>query len=242
MIGGAGLSFREKLRKWQSNTAEQIRPLNFWQKAEYFFSYYKLWLLGLLIFILFAGYIGDAVIQSHKEILLEGFFTNDEWNVFDASCLEDEYASLYPPEKNQMYLFDDSLYISLDGDATEYTAASKGKIIAYMATRELDFIITTEPVLDFYLDSNAVPMEDFEDILMPDQFSQLRPYLRSGTDSEGVAAFVALDLSKSPLVAENENVLSGNATDTYWMFIPYGAPHREVLIQFIDFLFPADVP
>ena len=87
-------------------------------------------------------YIGDAVIQSHKEILLQGFFTNDEYNLFPAERIEQDYAATQTLTRQQRVVFDDALYIDLGGEASEYTAASNGKLTAYMMMHELDFVVT----------------------------------------------------------------------------------------------------
>lgn len=63
-------------------------------------------------------------------------------------------------------MFDDALYIDLGGEASEYTAASNGKLTAYMMMHELDFVVTSDEVLEYYKDT--FPMEDLEALLPAD--------------------------------------------------------------------------
>lgn len=232
MIDGYGLSFPQKIKKWYHQESNKLRPMPFTKKVDYIFTYYKLWMFSFIILLLFGWYVGDAVIQSRKEVLLEGFFTNDEFNLFDPDAITKEFSQLYPPDKNQSYVFDDTLYISLTGDATEYTAASKGKIIAYMATHELDFIITPEDVFYFYLDSNAVPMENIASFLPPSLSDELQTNLIQGTDLENHEIFAALKLSNCRFIKGHDEI------DTaYYMFIPKGAPHPDAIVRFIQYLY-----
>ena len=144
MIGGYGLTFRQKVKLWRDTESAKLRTMTFGGKIGYIFTYYWKWMLLTLVVLMFCGYVGDAIVQAHKETVLEGFFTNDDYNLFPAGELEREFAAVLALGKGQRVIFDDSLYIGLDGIAREYSAASNGKIIAYMATQELDFVVTTE--------------------------------------------------------------------------------------------------
>ena len=101
------------------------------QRAGYILHYYRFWLMGLVLLLAVGFYIGDAVVQSQKEILLQGFFTNDEYTLFPAENIQKDYAATQALTRRQRIVFDDALYIDLGGDASDYTSASNGKLIAY---------------------------------------------------------------------------------------------------------------
>lgn len=121
------------IRDWYRGEAEKLRALTWPKKMQYLFVYYKGWFAGFLVLLLFLGYVVDVVVQGQKETALQGFFTNDIYSAFPAGEIETEMAARLGLRRDQKILFDDDLYIDLGGKATEYSAASNGKIIAYMA-------------------------------------------------------------------------------------------------------------
>ncbi len=225
-----------RISYWYQDLKEKLKPMSFRQKLSYFFTYYKGWLLGLLVLILFAGYIGDFLVQRNKETVLEGFFTNDDYGVFNAKEILDDFADTLTLQKNQNIIMDDDLYIDLEGGARDYSAASNGKIIAYMSVGELDFVVTCKEIYEHY--AGNVPMLDLSSVLSPELNSELAPYYVYGSniDSEGKegSAFpAAVELSQSRFLKDRPDVPEG----TYYLFAPYQAPHREALADFIEFCF-----
>lgn len=233
MIGGYGLTFRQKVKLWRDTESAKLRTMTFGGKIGYIFTYYWKWMLLTLVVLMFCGYVGDAIVQAHKETVLEGFFTNDDYNLFPAGELEREFAAVLELGKGQRVIFDDSLYIGLDGIAREYSAASNGKIIAYMATQELDFVVTTETVYSYYAED--VPMADLETVLSPELFAALEDYLVEGTDPDGKACFTGVDMSQSRYVAGRDKADAG--AERYIMFVPYNAPHIEMLNTYLGYCF-----
>lgn len=233
MIGGYGLTFRQKVKKWHDTESAKLRTMRFGEKLGYIFTYYWKWMLLFLILLMFCGYGVDAVVQAHKETVLEGFFTNDDYNLFPAGELEREFAATLELGRKQKLIFDDSLYVSLDGSAREYSAASNGKIIAYMATQELDFVVTTEPVYDFY--QGDVPMADLEAVLSPELLALLEGSLVKGVDPDGQECFTGVDMTKSRYIAGAG--MEESLAERYILFIPYSAPHIEMLNEYLTFCF-----
>ena len=233
MIGGYGLTFRQKVKLWRDTESAKLRTMTFGGKIGYIFTYYWKWMLRTLVVLMFCGYVGDAIVQAHKETVLEGFFTNDDYNLFPAGELEREFAAVLELGKGQRVIFDDSLYIGLDGIAREYSAASNGKIIAYMATQELDFVVTTETVYSYYAED--VPMADLETVLSPELFAALEDYLVEGTDPDGKACFTGVDMTQSRYVAGRDKADAG--AERYIMFVPYNAPHIEMLNTYLGYCF-----
>ena len=222
-----------KIRTWAHREAAKLKGLSFKKKLEYIFSYYWRWMLLLLIFLMFCGYVGEAVAQSHREIVLEGFFTNDDWNLFPAEKIAEEYGETLSLNRKQSLLFDDTLYVTMDGTATEYGAASNGQIIAYMVTQELDFVVTTREVYEHYLGN--VPMADLETALSPELAERLEASFVPGQDTEGNACFTGLDMGRSRYMAGSPYAEDAGQ---YILFIPYRAPHLELINDFISWSFP----
>ncbi len=222
-----------RLKKWWHTEAEKLAPMSFGKRAEYILYYYRFWIFGFIALLFIGSYVADAVYQSQREIVLQGFFTNDDYGLFDAGAITDDYTSGLTLDKNQRVIFDDVLYIDLDGGATDYTAASNGKIIAYIATSELDFVITSLPVFQHY--AEKVSMIDFNELLPADLLEKISPdALLYSTNADGQTAAWGLDMSGSRFVRDN-NIK--DADGFYAMFVLHSAPNKEQLIDFIRYSF-----
>lgn len=229
------MSIKQHFARWKETEAAKLRPMTPKQRAGYILHYYRFWFIGLALLLLVGFYIGDAVIQSHKEILLQGFFTNDEYNLFPAERIEKDYAATQTLTRQQRVVFDDALYIDLGGEASEYTAASNGKLTAYMMMHELDFVVTSDEVLEYYKDT--FPMEDLEALLPADLREALADQLFFNTDADGKTTAIALDMTQSRFVAGTGADADPRVEHTYYLFVPESAPHTEQIVSFLRYAF-----
>ena len=218
-----------QIRRWLQTEQEKLRPMTIKQKISYLTSYYTGWFVLFLIICLFIGFAGDALIQSRKEIVLQGFITNDDLNYFPGTQMEKDYAAVLGLNRNQRIVFDDTLYFDLEGNADEYTAASNGKVIATMAVNQLDFMITTRPVLEHF--EGQLPMKDLEKFLPDDILRSVQGSLAPGLDENGNEAFVGINMSKS------RSWKNGDTECDFYLFIPYNIPNEERLIEFLRYSF-----
>ena len=229
------MSIKQHFARWKETEAAKLRPMTAKQRAGYILHYYRFWFIGLALLLLVGLYIGDAVIQSHKETLLQGFFTNDEYGLFPAEKIEKDYAATQDLTKRQRIVFDDALYIDLGGEASDYTSASNGKLVAYTMTHELDFVVTSDEVLAYYKDH--MPMKDLREILPADLQQQLGGALYTATDSEGRQSSIAVDMTGSRFVAGTGADADPRVEHTYYLFVPESAPHTEQIVSFLRYAF-----
>lgn len=223
------MNIPSRIRAWFCREQDKLRPLTFKQRVSYIFTYCTSWFIGFLIICLFVGYIGDALIQSRKEIVLQGYFTNDDYNYFPGSQMEKDYAELMGLSYGQRVVFDDSLYFDLEGNADEYTAASNGKVIATMAINQLDFMVTTLPVLQHF--EGELPMKDLEKFLPGDILSAVQEDLVPGLDENGEEALVGINMANSRYLKDISTEMD------FYLFIPYNIPNEEALLAFLRYCF-----
>ncbi len=221
-----------RIRSFLAAEGAKLRSMTFSQKADYLVTYYKWWFLGIVMFFLALGLIGDVLIQSQKEIVLQGYFTNDDLNYFPGEQMEDEYAALLNLDRDHRVVFDDTLYFDLEGTADQYTAASNGKVIATMAINQLDFMVTTGPVLEHF--KGEVPMKDLEEFLPEDILEALRDQLVPGLDETGQEAYVGISMASSRYLRDL------NPEVEFFLFIPYRNPNEAALLDFLRYCF--DLP
>ncbi len=222
-----------RFKNWRQTEAEKLAPMSFGKKVRYILYYYRFWIVGLVILVCMGLYVGDAVYQSRREIVLQGFFTNDDYGLFDAGAILDGYTSGLTLDKSQRVVFDDVLYIDLEGGATDYTSASNGKIIAYIVTSELDFVVTSVPVFQHF--ATDVPMADFRALLPADLLEQIGPgALIELAGADGKTGAWGLDMSGSRFVRDSGVEA---AKGFYVLFVPRSAPNQEQLVDFIRYSF-----
>lgn len=217
------------IRGWYEKEQDILRNLTLKQKISYIFTYYTSWFVGFLIIALFIGFIGDALVQSQKEIVLQGYFTNDDYNYFPGSQMEKEYADILDLTSGQRVVFDDSLYFDLEGNADEYTAASNGKVIATMAVNQLDFMVTTLPVLEHF--HGELPMKDLTRFLPADILSVVEDSMVLGLDENGEEAYVAINMAQSRYLRDI------SSEEDFYLFIPYNIPNEDVLLDYLRYIF-----
>ena len=214
--------------EWKTFKAKTFR-----EKVRHIVTYEKHLLLILAVLVL-AGFYGYDIIQrQHQELLLQGFFTNDAPNYFPAQKLQKEYAEHLHAGKNQRVAFEDALYIDLGGGAETLSSASNGKVIAYIAARELDFIVTERSVAEYYM--GYLPLLDLSKQLPADLLEQHQDALRTGTNELGEDGAYALDLRGSRFVPEDAP--EGVEFD---ILVPTAAPRPEAVWEFLRYAFDTE--
>ena len=151
-----------RLKSNWKHDRETLKALPFRQKLGFLADYYRWVILLLLILFLLFYYIGYLVWQSHQTIDLQGFFLNDRQDLFPARKLTDEFSDYQNTPSGHRIAFEDSLYVDLDS-SSEYNAASQGKLVAYIAARELDFLVAPEELARYYAQSFL--LYDLEELL-----------------------------------------------------------------------------
>lgn len=226
---GIVMNILSYIRDWFRVEADKMRPMSLKQKISYLTTYYTKWVVLYLIIALFVAFGVDALVQSRKEIVLQGYFTNDDLNYFPGSQMEKEYTSVLDLDFGQRVVFDDSLYFDLEGSANEYTAASNGKVIATMAVNQLDFMVTTRPVLEHF--RGELPMKDLEEFLPEDLLAVVGDALVPGLDENGEEAMVGINMAGSRYLKDLDPEVE------FFLFVPHMIPNEEALIAFLRYCF-----
>lgn len=177
-------------------------------------------LLGILAAIL----VADVLVQVAVPVRLQGFFTNDDGNLFPAETIQRAYGKAI----GGRVAFEDDIYVILEGKGRgdPLVTASTSKIMAYIAAKELDFIVTTREVYEHY--APALRMADLHELL---------PEFPSGwflykTDPQtGKETAVALDMAHSRFVEGHPYPVP------YYLFIPANSIRQEAAAAFIRWAF-----
>ena len=169
------------IRDWKKDR-ETLKTLNFRQKIQFILDYYRGRMFLLFFIFLMLFYIGDMVYQSSQTIYLQGFFVNDRQNLFPASELSRDFSAYDSLPSGHRVAFEDSLYVDLSS-GSEYHAASQGKIVAYIAARELDFLVVPQDLAEYYVQS--FPLYHLEELLPDDLENSLQNDFYYAVDGSG---------------------------------------------------------
>lgn len=217
--------FFKKLYQNFNKDLAVLRTLSFRQKLIFIKDYYKGTAFAIFCFALLAFYIKDAWVTAHRETVLEGFFTNDDENLFHAKDISNDFSAYLNLTKDQQVVFDDSLYVII-GSKDTYQTTSQSKILAGVSAKELDFLVTTQELMPYY--SEHFPVYDLEDLLTDDLKDLLKDDLYYGKDNSGTLKACAVNMAHSRFA---------QGSDSHYLMAFSYTKHSDALVQFLEYAF-----
>ena len=224
------MSIFKKVKEHFKKDWQKLKTLSPKQRFYYIIDYYKGYAFIFLCLCLLGYYIGGAVIEIRNDTVLEGFFSNDDENLFPAKEITRDFSAYLELAPGQQVIFDDSLYVIPESSA-EYNAGSQGKIVAYIAARELDFLITTKDLVEMYAPN--CPVQDLEELLPDDLKERLQDQFLYGADGSGEWKACAVSMTGSRFTRDSE---AQKEAPHYLMVFSY-TQHKEALIRFLRYAF-----
>lgn len=220
----------QRLKTSLSKDRETLKTLSPRQKIRFILDYYKGYGFVFLCLCMIVFYLGDAWMQTRQDTVLEGFFTNDEDNLFPAGSIAKEFSRFLNLSSGQQVIFDDSLYVQI-GSSIDYHTASQGKIVAYVSARELDFLVTTKELMEYY--SQSFPVYDLEQLLPDRLMKDLEDQLYYAKTADKTVKACAVSL-------ENSRFAKGTAsprTAPYYLMVFSYTQHQDAMIRFLEYAF-----
>ncbi len=224
--------FRNFQKKFANDRAT-LKSLPFRQKIRFILDYYKGAFFIFLCLCLLGYYLGDMWLETRRDTVLEGFFSNDDENLFPAQKLADDFSAYLGLAKGQQIIFDDSLYV-ITGSSADYNTASQGKIMAYVSARELDFLVTTGPLVETYAPS--FPIQDLEEFLPDDMLERFRGQLLYAADGTGKRKACALSLEGSRFTRDS----AAQKENPHYLIVYSYTKHKDTILKFLRYAFEMD--
>ncbi|MCR5743483.1 MAG: hypothetical protein K6F92_07185 [Lachnospiraceae bacterium] len=183
---------REAIKKTFDGEKKKLSAMTWEERFSYIWSYYKVpILLGTFIIIVLIYLIN--VFATRKDTMLMGVIIGD--GATNKAAVEVELARYLGLDQKQQVDIQQGIYLT-HGYSTGVNTGNMGgasQIMAYIATRELDFYIASEDGLN-YMISNKIS-KDLQTYLPADIYEELSD--RIVTDEEGRAT--AIDITGTPL-------------------------------------------
>lgn len=221
------MSLKDKLLEEK----KKLKEMTFKGKFEYIWEYYKLHMIGTLIFILFAGSIGNSIYMNIKyEDILTCAIINNPISEEHRDYMPLGFAEYYGlDEESETLLFDDSFYIDLDTHS-ESVMASTQKYAAMVAAKSIDTTIADLSFFENHADEGT--FYDLSTLLPEDLYAQVEEYIYYAKDEEGNEKPFGLNLSSSHFVKG-----AGLYLNPPILSVVINSQHPDVAIEFIKYAF-----
>ncbi len=191
---------RDRLKIWYYTELKKLYALNWREKIEYVWNYYKLWIIGIVFFLSLTVFLIVRITANVEGFWLNGSFANTTVRAGSGSLLwEDFEACAQFDLKEKKLEFDDQVYF----DYLKNQARGNNYYNAFVSLTDagiLDFIVMAPDSLSALAQSGRLTdlrLEQTKALL--ERYADRLIYFQSETDG---AIPVGIDLSDSLLVTK----------------------------------------
>ena len=213
---------------------EKVKQKGFKYRFSYFWEYYRIHtLVAIVVLILGISLISSMV--NAKKTVFQAIFVN-AIHVPDS----EEFAKILNiNEKKEAVLIDGSYTINLD-TYDQYSYANQQKLMAVMASKDAEVIISDSTYIETYLDSEVFGdlrefFSDAELTAMGDKVIWHKP-VNAETGEEGENMPLAIDISDAPQIRDNVCFAPENKV---YMGVICNTKRAETIPLFYNFLYSA---
>ena len=220
---------------------KKFKNMNFKEKSQYIWDYYKIPIISGIVLILFAVFIIRDIRDNSRETYLSACMLNSNHIYDDDTTLITEYTNYADIDTEAVQLnIDFSMRIDLD-NADQMSMAYQQKIMALFAAEELDVMVGDEAIISTYADAYA--FADLNEVLPADVKAELEEkgytYYMSKLE-DGTTAPVGIYMEQCKRFKDDgaNGTYAADANPIYT--IAYSAPHPEHAIEYLEFLISRD--
>lgn len=139
------------------------------QKIQYFFDYYKWYVIGGAAVLIFAGWLIHDMVTSTRYAFFGAFINTFEAEEQSEAFLADFREQLLPDSAKYTVGIDTSMSIAY-GSADEETYVSVQKLTVYLASGDLDVVAMDAATFDQYASTDS--FYDLRELLTTEQLSR----------------------------------------------------------------------
>lgn len=147
-----------------------FKDLNFNEKLNYIWDYFKWWILGSIAIIISLIITVPGIIENHKEVQLYVLFLNSNIKSQEYTSIMDDYVDkAHIDMKNKRIILDTSLYIDRENPTTNAMENSQ-KLTALFASKTIDVMVSDETNFEFCCTQGAYM--DLKELLPDDLYEK----------------------------------------------------------------------
>lgn len=165
------MSKREKVLPTWKELKEDLKGMTFAEKADHLWTYYKIYLVGVLFLALIVIMGVSAYRNANKEIVVSGMIVNVQMTQEGYKYLTEDYAAdLGCVEGKQTVELLASNFTSLsDPSSSEDNTTAAQKLILQVATGTMDYALVDDIAINFYASQEV--FSDLRDIFPADMIA-----------------------------------------------------------------------
>lgn len=188
---------------FQLEPVKKFRELNFKEKLNFIWDYYKWWFLFAAIFISVGIYTVPNFIENHKEAVLYAAFVNTQIeNQESTDIMNDFVKEANIDMEGKRIVLDTSLIINRDR-ADTFSMECNQKVLALFASDTLDVMICDDENFQFYAQNGC--FQSLEDILPKDVFEKYKPYMLTCNSKDcDETIYYGIDVKTSTVLKEEK--------------------------------------
>ncbi len=212
----------------QQTEKEKLKDMNFKQKLEYLWEYYRIHALAVVAIIALVIYIINSILNPGVSTKFYAALINSPIHPEVIDEFEKDFTGYLELDTNsENVVLNDTFNFNVD---VTYTANVKQTLQAYVAAAEVDVIIAPEKEFAEYASYGAVIK--LSDQLPTDLYSSLTDhFFISATEDDPEKNAYGIYITDTKLFAENSVT-----KDPYIIGIVGNSKHKDNAIEFIRFL------
>ncbi len=223
---------------------EKLAKMNFRQKVDYIWTYYKFWIITMVIIIAFVAAFIQAQLAYNPNamtILISDSYCEDSEAAYTA--MNEEFAQFIGLDEDakEPINVDDTFYFTNQSSSSS-SAVMAQKFLALVISGEADLMVAPQEAIDYYGSQNM--FADLSEILSEDLFNYL--------ESEGLLFEVTYTPTEDEIEdgAVEESYYGGIRLDSIDYFsekgitienmcaaVFYTGDHQSMAIDFLNMLF-----
>lgn len=209
---------------------KKFKDLNFREKINYIWDYFKWWILGTIAIIITLIITVPGILENHKEVQLYALFVNSNIQSQESTTIMDDYVEAANIDmNNKRIILDSTLYIDRDSTTTT-TMENSQKLTVLFASNTIDVMISDEENFEFCCSQGA--FMDLKELLPDDlyeKYSHKMMFAENPTTKEMTAYGIMMNESQ---ILNDENAFS----EVPVLSVAYTTEHKENAILFIRYL------
>lgn len=227
--------WKQRFWLWKKTETEKMAGMTGREKWDYILTYYRAWLLTLVLVIAAAAGTAWHFAFNNAKCgfscaLVNGFMEKGD-TVFSEEL--DDYFG-FQPRKEYAY-FDTEYQIAYPGVDNEAADTSfYEKFFLNIRTGSLDVAIVPESFLE-YCNTVERVFYDVTEVLDEEQRKAWEPYFVTGKDEEGNEYICGIDISHLKFLEEEDiTFVNGNAGESAILTFPCNSEHKEKCQEFLE--------
>lgn len=173
------------------------------QKLEHIWTYYKLWLVVLVLVIMGISLVSTSFVNANTDMLLAGVAVNvnisDEGNAYLTDGMFDQLTK--DGKWEDIALQEMRLHDLMDTEDVEEDYYSLMSILGMGAGKILDYLIMDKDAMEILLPND--PFLDLQELLTQEELKALDGRVVYKEDTDGTLTPIAVEITDTPYIKDN---------------------------------------